>query len=172
MNSIIIHDCSDNKETALKGVCNGHFGMHTFDLHYIKNENERGIPVSFEELTEQADKRINQLRAGFPPTTAEEKGIYYATIQKGFIKVKQGGWLLTAYALFGNASDLIPGMPESVPLKQEMWNYMYLPQKERYEKLAEIYPLFRVKPLISCINETSEVDWFKQAFRACIPFEL
>ncbi len=165
-NIIIVTDCTDNKLTALQRVCNHNFGINAFEIKYFKDTLKEEAPKTFEELSTLAYRKIDRLVRQYE-TTDTTTPIYFATLQKGFLWTDRS-YLLTAYALFGS-THFFPGMSESVPLKIEINSLLELPDAERYEKMSGVYPLFEVKPLIACINQTSEVEWYMQALRTCVP---
>jgi len=165
----VITNCFDNEAQALQGVCEDAFwGRSKFIMKQARFQDLDGHPTSLEQAYELAKKRMDRLCAfGFEHEWSDDATIYYATLQKTFIKVSDA-WMFSALALFGKKEQLFPGMPQSVALEKEVWPVMQSTPEVRYQKFSEVYELFRVKPLIACINETSEVDWYKQAFRACV----
>lgn len=172
--NMIITDCANDKKVALNAVCQGNFGLHNFTIFYVKPFKDEDAPLSFEELTTQAKRRIDWLWSQCDSTFSFEKedNVYYATLQKGFIETPEGAWLLTAYVLFVKGENFFPGMAESVPLKKEVWPFMRLPKEARYKQIETVYPAFRTTSFITCINGTSESDWYKQAFRTAVQLAI
>lgn len=171
MKNLIITDCTNSKGDALKGVLDRNFGIHNFEQHLYIDDEQKESPKSFSELTNRVDEKMARLRTKFDPKKFKgEYNIYYATLKKGFLKTNEGPWLFVAYAVFGKDHPYMPGMSEAFPLKKELWQYMDLPDEERYQKFKEFDPMLELQPLVYYINGTRETDWYKQAFRNCIPF--
>lgn len=171
--NIIITDCENDKQVALSAVCREHFGLHNFTIHYVKQSINEDAPLSFDELLAQTKRRIDWLRTQCDLTLFDKEDVvYHATLQKGFIETPEGAWMLVDYVLFVKGENFFPGMSESAPIKKEVWPSMRLPKEARYKQIEKVYPAFRTTGFITCINGTTETDWYKQAFRTAVKLAI
>lgn len=178
MKNIILTDCSKTKFIAQKGVLDSNFGMHNYERMLFSKktyEEDSSDPKNYLELCENIESRINKIQQNFLHLTTTGKideSFYLLTLKKGFLQnPKSKTWTFVSAAGFCKLnSPVIIGLSGGVALKSEFSNLMDLSQEERCMAFRKEFPFMEKTSLIECINGTKEVDWFKEAYRNCIPF--
>ncbi len=171
---LIITDCFDSKLTALDGVCREVFGLHNYKI--IKNKPSKFLkmPTSPDEMESRIMERVFDLQNYFEREKLDIKigkddDVYFSSLEEGFIKNNKC-WMIYASAVFRKQHDVwFVGQTEATAIKKELWQFIDLPDEERCRKFKEFDQVLEFQPLIYYTNGTSESDWYKQAFRNCIP---
>ena len=170
----IITDCADNKLVALNGVCEKNFGLNNYKIIYKKHEGSP-TPLSTKAMEKSLASRILALQIFFESKEkeiVEEEVIYFSTIQKGFLQINKC-WIFYACAVFKKIQGhSFTGQTEGYALKKDLWPFIDLPDEERYKKFEEFDYMLKVQPLSYYSNGISEGDFYKQAFRNCLPIAI
>ena len=156
----------------MDGVCREVFGLHNYKVINVKSIG-CPTPLSTQEIEQSLTKRIHHLQAFSISSeldfNKQKDDIYFCTIQKGFLPINKG-WLFCSFAVFKKKADVwYTGASEACAIKKELWPFIEMPDEKRCEKFKEFDPMLEFQPLIYYLNRTSETDWYKQAFRNCIP---
>lgn len=165
--NIIITDCDKTKLLALESVTRHHFGS-SFKIITVEKK-DFDAPLTFPDLEKTAGQRLSYVSNSFDKTDYKKDTLYYATLQKGFVESYHKNWMLVAYALFRKEKDTwLSGTGEWVAVPPELWPFINLPEKERYDKLYKVCPILKKQPLVTFCTGTEEREWFKRAFNSCI----
>lgn len=174
--NLVITDCLYNELTALDGVCRQNFELHNYKIVQFNND-PYSTPLSAMEMEGCLSEKILHLQNSFDSKEVDfeagtNKTVWFCTLKTGFLQMNKG-WMFYAAAVFRKQHDVwFTGQSEACAIKKELWGFMDLPENERSQKFKEFDSMLEFQPLSYYTNGISEVDWYKQAFRNCIPIAI
>lgn len=171
--NLIITDCFDSKLDALRGVCTEVFGLHKYKI--ISNKPlDYPAPLSSAEMERCLSEKMQALETffGSEKETLMEGGmtaIYFASTKLGFLQMNKG-WMIYAAAVFRKQHDVcFTGQTEASAIKKELWPFISLAEEERHQKFAEFDNMLKFHSLIYYMRGKGQTDWYKEAWRNCVP---
>ena len=174
--NIVITDCLYNEFDALNGVCRENFKLHNYVI--VKcNNHPYPTPLSAMEMEGYLSEKILHIQNSLDSKNVvieSEPGdtVWFCTLKTGFLLMNKG-WMFYAAAVFRKQHDVwFTGQTEACALRKGLWGFIELPEDERSQKFKEFDNMLEFQPLSYYTNGISEVDWYKQAFRNCIPIAI